>query len=109
MNIIEYINSEDAEQRYDYESHVFENVWAEFVKHLPTEQDWAHHSVNVWYYADADEILCCSEELAQMIKNMILGISGEHEDVEIGYYDLESDEDDDCIDGRTDWWFVRFW
>lgn len=106
MNITEYINSTDADRRFDFESHVFESVWDNFVMHLPPEEDWATNSVDVWYYADANEILCRSEELAEMIANIIEGISGEHE-AEIGYYDPDQDEEDDCVDGRTGWYFVR--
>ena len=107
MNITEYINSTDADERYDFESHVFENIWYEFVKHLPTEEDWANNSVDVWYYEDADEILCRSEELADMVANILEGISGEHE-AHIGYYDPEEDKRDDCVDDRTGWWYVDF-
>lgn len=106
MNILEYTACTDAEARYDFESHIFENVWYEFVKHLPQEEDWAHNSVDVWYYADADEILCRSEELADMFKGIIEGISGEHE-LESGYYDPEIDEKNGSTDGRTGWYFVR--
>ena len=107
MNITEYINSTDADERYYFESHVFENIWYEFVKHLPTEEDWANNSVDVWYYEDADEILCRSEELADMVANILEGISGEHE-AHIGYYDPEEDKRDDCVDDRTGWWYVDF-
>ena len=106
MNITEYINSTDADARFDFESHVFDNVWFNFVKHLPTEEDYADNSIDVWYYEDADEILCRSAELAEMIANIIESISGEHE-AEIGYYEQEADEEDDCVDGRTGWYFVR--
>lgn len=106
MNITEYINSTDADERYDFESHVFENVWDRFAKHLPKEEDYATNSVDIWYYADAGEILCRSEELAEMVAGVIEEISGEHE-TEIGYYDREQDEKDDCVDGRTGWYFVR--
>ena len=107
MNITEYINSTDAEERFDYESHVFENVWYKFVKHLPQEEDYAHNSVDVWYYADADEILCRTEELADMISDMLDDITGEHM-AHSGYYDPEEDERDDCVDGRTGWYYVDF-
>lgn len=107
MNITEYINSTDADERFGFESHVFENIWYEFVKHLPTEEDWANNSVDVWYYEDADEILCRSEELADMVANILEGISGEHE-AHIGYYDPEEDKRDDCVDDRTGWWYVDF-
>ena len=105
MNITEYINSTDANERYDFESHVFDNVWFNFVKHLPTEEDWAHNSVDVWYYADADEIMCRTEELADMIANIIESISGEKL-AHTGYYDPEEDKRDDCVDGRTGWYYV---
>ena len=107
INITEYINSTDADERFDFESHVFENVWYRFVKHLPTEQDWANNSVDVWYYADADEILCRSEEQAERIADILDDISGEHM-AHTGYYDPEQDEKDDCVDGRTGWYVVDF-
>ena len=106
MNILQYTASTDADVRYDFESHIFENVWEEFIQHLPKEEDWAHNSVDVWYYADADEILCRSEELAEMIANILEAISGER-DAETGYYDPVADEEDECADGRTGWYFVR--
>lgn len=109
MNITDYINSQDAEERYEFESHVFESVWANFVKNLPTEEDWFNdlgkNSIDVWYYADADEILCRSEDLAEMIANIIESISGEKL-AHTGYYDPEEDERDDCVDGRTGWYYV---
>jgi len=110
MNILEYTACTDEEARFDFESHIFENVWYEFVKHLPQEEDWAndtHNSIDIWYYADADEILCRSEELADMVANILEGISGEHE-AHIGYYDPEEDEKDNCVDDRTGWWYVDF-
>ena len=111
MNIMEYTACTDADARFDYESHIFENVWYEFVKHLPTEEDLykdlGHNSIDVWYYEDADEILCRTEELADMIANIIEGISGEHE-AHIGYYDPEEDKKYDCVDGRTGWYYVDY-
>ena len=109
MNITDYINSKDAEVRYEFESHVFEMVWSNFVKHLPTEEDWAKdyklNSIDVWYYADTDEILCRTEDLAEMIANIIESISGEKM-AHTGYYDPEEDERDDCVDCRTSWYYV---
>ena len=105
MNITEYINSDDPEVRYEYESHVFESVWYNFVKHLPTEEDYAHNSVDVWYYEDYDEILCRTEELADMIADIIESISGEKL-AHTGYYDPEWDEKDDCVCGTTGWYYV---
>ena len=105
MNITEYINSTDAEQRYEFESHVFEMVWSNFVKNLPKEEDYVGNSIDVWYYEDADEILCRSEEQAEMIANIIEDISGEKM-AHTGYYDPEEDERDDCVDDRTGWYYV---
>ena len=109
MNILQYTASTDADERYDFESHIFENVWYEFVKHLPQEADWvkSEDGVDLWYYADADEILCRTEELADRIADILEGISGEHE-AHIGYYDPEEDEKDNCVDGRTGWWYVDY-
>ena len=110
MNILQYTVSTDADERYDFESHIFENVWYEFVKHLPKEEDWAKdtcNSIDVWHYEDADEILCRTEELADMIADILEGISGEHE-AHIGYYDPEEDEKDNCVDDRTGWWYVDY-
>lgn len=107
MNITEYINSTDADDRYDFESHVFENVWYKFVKHLPEEPDYKDNSIDVWYCMEADEILCRTEELCEMIADIIESISGEHE-AQTGYYDPEQDEKDDCVDGRSGWYYVTY-
>ena len=113
MNITDYINSTDAEERFDFESHVFESVWYNLVKHLPQEEDWAkdeqlgRNSIDVWYYADADEILCRQEDQAEMFANILDSISGEHM-AHTGYYDPEEDEKDDCVDGRTGWYYVTY-
>lgn len=110
MNITEYINSTDAEERFDFESHVFESVWYQFVKHLPTSE--AHENdtsnvIDVWYSEVSDEIMCRTEELAEMIANILDGISGEHE-AHTGYYDPAEDERDDCVDDRTGWFAVDY-
>lgn len=110
MNILEYTACTDAEARYDFESHIFENVWYEFVKHLPTPEDHENDTINaidVWYSEVSDEIMCRTEELAEMIANILDGISGEHE-AHTGYYDPEIDEEDDCVDDRTGWWAVDY-
>lgn len=107
MSILEYTTCTDADKRYDYESHIFENVWYQFVKHLPQERDWAFNSVDVWYYADADEILCLSEEQAEAIANILNDISGEHE-ADVGYYDPVIDELDGTTDDRTGWYVIQW-
>ena len=106
MTIADYVLCEDRGRREDYESHIFANVWWAFTAQLPTEEDWENDDVNVWYYADADEILCRNEYLAEQIANILEAISGEYE-AETGYYDPVADEEDDCADGRTGWYFVR--
>ena len=110
MSITDYINSEDAEERFDFESHVFENVWNRFVKHLPGPREHEAdtcNAIDVWYSEVSDEIMCISEELAEMIANIIEAISGEHE-AHTGYYDPEEDEKDNCVDDRTDWYYVDY-
>ena len=106
MTISDYILCDDKQKRKDYEDHVFQNVWWAFTAQLPKEEDWAWNSVDVWYYADADEILCRSEDMAEMIANILEAISGERV-AETGYYDPEIDEQDGSTDGRTGWYFVR--
>ena len=113
MSVMDYIECGNDDRREDFENHVFENVWDRFVRHLPTEEDWAkdeqlgRNSIDVWYYEDADEILCRSEELADMIGNIIESISGEKM-AHTGYYDPKEDEMDNCVDGRTGWYYV-YW
>ena len=106
MSILEYTACKDPELREDYEAHIFENVWDRFVTHLPQEEDWAHNSVDIWYYGVADEILCRTEELANMIAGMLNDISGEHE-ADVGYYDPKMDEESDCVDDRTGWFVIQ--
>lgn len=107
-NITEYINSTDAELRYDFESHVFENVWMGFTMHLPTMADMEDdetNSIDICYSESADEILCRSEELAEMIANILDGISGENE-AHTGYYDPEEDERNGEFDAYSGWYYV---
>lgn len=107
MNITEYINSTDAEERFDFESHVFESVWYRFAKHLPKEEDYEHNSIDVWYSEVSDQIMCRSEELAEMIADILEDISGEHE-AHTGYYDPAEDEKSGCTDDRTGWYYVDY-
>lgn len=109
MNITEYINNTDANERYDYESHVFENVWDEFVKHLPKKPDDVNNSINVWYDEDSDEILCLTEDLADMIADIIEDISGEKMMVRTGYYDPEEDALETNGPFRTTGWYYIDW
>ena len=105
MNITEYIYSTDANERYDYESHVFENVWYEFVKHLPKKPDDVNNSIDVWYDEETDEILCLTEDLAEMIADIIEDISGEKMMVRTGYYDPEEDALETNGPFRTTGWY----
>jgi hypothetical protein len=110
MNIRQYINNKNADEREDFESHVFENVWREFTLHLPTTADMEDddcNSIDIWYSESADEILCRSEELADMIANIIEGISGEHE-AHTGYYDPDEDVLSGEVDEYTGWYYVDY-
>ena len=104
MNITEYINSTDAEERFDFESHVFENVFGKILSALP-ERVWDEDIVTIW--TDGTEILCKTEWLAETIADMIEQISGEHE-AHTGYYDPEEDKIDNCVDEKTGWYFVDY-
>ena len=110
MNILQYTVSTDADERYDFESHIFENVYEEFAKHLPSPEDHENdtsNSIDIWYSEVSGEIMCRTEELANMVAKILNGISGEHE-AHTGYYDPESDEESGCVDDRTGWWAVDY-
>ena len=117
MNISEYVfiankqrDALDEEIKQDFENHIFLNVWECFVEHLPTASDMEDddcNSIDIWYSESANEILCRSEELADMIANILEGISGERE-AHIGYYDPEEDERSGEVDELTGWWYVDF-
>jgi len=107
MTISDYIYSTDKQERKDYEDHIFQNVWWAFTAQLPKEEDWAYNSVDVWYYEDADEILCRTEELCEMIANILEAITGERM-AQTGYYDPVEDERDGSTDGRTGWYYVTY-
>ena len=111
MNITDYINSTDADERYDFESHVFDSVFDKFCKNLPTPEEHEkdiHNAIDVWFSEVSGEIMCRTEELANMILKIMRDISGEHFEGDVGYYDPEEDERDDCIDDRTCWWAISF-
>ena len=111
MNITEYIYSKDAEDRFDFESHVFDSVFDKFCKNLPTPEEHEndiHNAIDVWFSEVSGEIMCRTEELAKMILNIIRDISGEHFEGEYGYYDPKMDEQSDCVDDRTGWWAISF-
>ena len=110
MSITDYINSEDAEERFDFESHVFENVFNKFAQHLPGSKEHEAdtcNAIDVWYSEVSDEIMCRSEELAEMIADIINEIAGEKE-AHTAYYDEEQDTKDDCVDDRTGWYCVDY-
>ena len=113
MNILEYTVCEDPAARFDFESHIFENVWYGVVEHLPTKEaldkdmEAGYNSIDIWYDSDKDEIMCRTEELANIIANIIEGISGEKE-AHTGYFDPEEDERDNCVDENTGWYYVTY-
>ncbi len=104
MNITEYINSTDADDRYDFESHVFENVFQKILSVLPGHA----FSDNVVIWTDGTEILCKTQWLAETVADMIEQISGEHE-AHTGYYDPKEDALE--IKGpfpTTGWYYVDY-
>lgn len=108
MSILEYVNTMSPEMAEDFEAHIFENVFFEFVSVLPkSPQPMANgFTPDVWTDDDG-EILCRTEALANMIANALDAISGERES-HTGYYDPVEDAMDECSDDHTGWWYVDF-
>lgn len=109
MSVMDYIECGNDDRREDFENHVFENVWDKFVRHLPTEQDYKDNSIDVWYCEDDDEILCRTEQLAEMIADIIEDISGEKHMVRTGYYDPDEDALEENGPFPTTGWYYIDW
>ena len=110
QNITTYIKSTDPEDRKEFEENVFAMVLSNFAKNLPKPEDVendVYNSIDIWDSEVSGEIMCRTEELAKMVLGIIRSISGEDEKGEMGCYYREYDEKYDCVDDRTDWWFVR--
>lgn len=73
-----------------------------FIETLPTEEKKA---TTIW--TDGDEILCKTEDLADIIADVIDNLVGDSIS-HIGYYDPDEDKRDHCIDDHTGWWYVDF-
>ena len=95
MNITEYIYSTDENARQDFEEYLTNHIWYEFVSHLPTEPS---DQRNVWYNENGDEILCRTEEIAEMIADILDGITGE-KTMHTGYYDPEDEQSPETEEG----------
>ena len=98
MNIMDYITSEDAEQREEFENHVTNYVFDAFFKKLPQNPPRDELKIECPIWADGTEILCATEWLAETIADIIEEISGEGWNVRTGYYD----PDEDVLAGEVD-------
>ena len=107
MTISEYTYCTEPEDREDYEKNITLNVWWAFTAQLPKEPDYEHNSIDVWYNEDADEIMCLTEDLAEMIANIIEAITGEY-DMHTCYYDPDEDARNNEINSCTGWYSVYF-
>ncbi len=100
MSIWEYIN--DPIDQEDYETHIYENVFALFAEQLPT-----HPYEGVLMWTDGTEILCKTESLAKSIADALDSISGERMS-HYHWYEPNEDERDGTVDDHTGWWYVDY-
>lgn len=111
MNISEYINCPDAELRKDFEEHIFENVFAEFVRILPLNPPEVEingvSKVREEVWTDGTEILCTHEITAEWIAQILDVISGEPVS-HTGYYDPFEDAQSGEVDNHTGFYYVDF-
>lgn len=105
LSIWEYVN--DPLDREDYETHIFDNVFALFADKLPTEPPVPELRNECPLWTNGVEIMCASEWLAETIADALERISGEKV-AHTGYYDPEEDKRDNCVDRNTGWWYVDF-
>lgn len=104
MSIKDYINNTSAEEREDFEAHIFENVFAEFAEALPKDPP-EPIAVDLW--TDGVEILCRTEALAEQIANAVDRIAGE-QCAHTGYYDPFEDARNGETDDHTGWYYVDY-
>ena len=108
MSICKYVYCEDADKRDDYESHIFQNVFDQIAKKLPTDPMANGREQIVWYDEEGDEIICKTSEIAELIANILDSVSGEHES-HTGYYDPQEDALEPNGPFRTTgWYYVDF-
>ncbi len=107
-SMVEYIYCENPEERDDYESHIFQNMFDQIAKTLPTEPVKYGREQIVWYDEEGDEIICKTSEIAELIANILDSVSGEHES-HTGYYDPQEDALEPNGPFRTTgWYYVDF-
>ena len=71
-------------------------VWQVITTRLPQEPDESNHSIDVWYDKHSNQIMCLTEELADMIADIIDGLCGPG-DIHTIYY---------INDLYTGWWAI---
>ena len=71
-------------------------VWNIITTRLPQEPDESNHSIDVWYDKHSNQIMCLTEELADMIADIIDGLCGPGDTHTIYYIN----------DLYTGWWAI---
>lgn len=111
MNIREYVDCTDPEQRDDFEWHIFGNVFERFLSVLPLNPPEIEidgvSKVREEVWTDGTEIMCAYESTAEFIANILEAISGEKE-AHTGYYDPFDDARDGCVDNHTGFYYVDY-
>lgn len=82
-------------------------VWNVITTRLPQEPDEQNNSIDVWYDKHSDQIMCLTEELADMIADIIDGLAGPGDTHTRYYYPKE-----DAVDGTNDLytgWFAIYY
>lgn len=104
ISIVGYIGCRDKEIRRDYEEHIYDNVFSNFLSALPLNPP-EPISVDLW--TDGTEILCRTEALADMIADGLDKIAGTPES-HTGYYDPFEDARSGETDDHTGWYYIDF-
>lgn len=78
-----------------------------FTERLPQGPDQKNHSIDVWYDKHNDQIMCFTEEQADMIADIIDGLCGPG-DTAVSYYGPKEDAVDPIHDKYTGWWAINY-
>ena len=84
-----------------------QEVWQVFTERLPQGPAQKNHSIDVWYDKHSNQIMCLTEELADMIADIIDGLAGPG-DTHTSYYDPYEDAVDGIDDRYTGWWAIDY-